>query len=89
MHAPSDTGDPRSPLSPREREVLRLLAQGYTNQQIAQWISVSVKTAETYRSRIGEKLGVRGRAELTRYAFESGLLTPDRVSPEDYQLALR
>jgi two-component system, NarL family, response regulator NreC len=72
---PTDKGASRGLLSPREREVLLLLAQGYTNQQAAKWMLVSVKTVETYRARIAQKLGLHSRAELTRYAMESGLLT--------------
>jgi DNA-binding NarL/FixJ family response regulator len=64
-------------LSRREREVLRLLAQGHSNQQIATRISVSVKTVETYRTRLSEKLGLKGRAELYRFAVESGILNPE------------
>jgi len=63
-------------LSQREREVLRLLAQGHSNQQIAAQISVSVKTVETYRTRLSEKLGLKGRAALYRFAVESGILDP-------------
>jgi two-component system response regulator NreC len=73
-------------LSPRERQVLRLLAQGYTNQQAAKWMRVSVKTVETYRARIAQKLGLHSRAELTRYALESGLLTPDSLTSESSKL---
>ena len=62
-----------APLSPREREVLDLIAQGYTNQQIADRFGLSVKTIETHRSRLVEKLGLRSRAELVRYALDSGL----------------
>jgi two-component system, NarL family, response regulator NreC len=76
----ADKGARGSLLSPREREVLHLLAQGYTNQQAAKWIMVSVKTVETYRTRIAQKLGLHSRAELTRYALESGLLTPDSLT---------
>jgi two-component system response regulator NreC len=65
-------------LSRREREVLGLLAQGYSNQQIATQINVSVKTVETHRTRLSEKLGLKGRAELYRFAVESGILDPDR-----------
>src|SRR5919108_3509746 len=83
---PAGRGVPRSLLSPREREVLRLLAQGYTNQQAAKWIMVSVKTVETYRARIAQKLGLNSRAELTRYALESGLLTPDSLTSESSKL---
>jgi two-component system response regulator NreC len=76
---PAGSGVRGGLLSPREREVLRLLAQGYTNQQAAKWIGVSVKTVETYRARIAQKLGLHSRAELTRYALESGFLTPDSL----------
>jgi two-component system, NarL family, response regulator NreC len=65
-------------LSQREREVLRLLAQGHSNHQIANQIKVSVKTVETYRTRLSKKLGLKGRAELYRFAVESGILNPDR-----------
>ena len=64
-------------LSRREREVLRLLAQGHSNQQIADRIRVSVKTVETYRTRLRQKLGLKERAELYRFAVESGILTPE------------
>jgi len=64
-------------LSRREREVLRLLAQGYSNQQIATQIKVSVKTVETHRTRLSEKLGLKGRAELYRFAVESGILASE------------
>jgi DNA-binding NarL/FixJ family response regulator len=60
-------------LSQREREVLELVAQGYTNQQIADHLGLSVKTVETYRARLVEKLGLQSRAELVRYALDSGL----------------
>ena len=64
----------RSPLSEREREVLRLVAQGHTNQEIANRLSLSVKTVETYRARLMTKLGLRTRADLVRYALSVGLL---------------
>ncbi|MBI4749761.1 MAG: response regulator transcription factor [Acidobacteria bacterium] len=67
-------------LSQREREVLQLLAQGYTNQQVAASLSVSIKTAETYRARVFQKLGFRDRVDLVRYAVEIGILTPDKLS---------
>jgi len=80
---------PRNLLSPREEEVLLLVAQGYTNPQVAKRICVGVKTVETYRSRIAEKLELRSRAELTRYALESGLLTPDRCTSKAHHFALK
>ena len=64
-------------LSEREKEVLHLLARGYTNQQIADALFLSVKTIETYRARLMEKLELRTRAELVRYALQKGLLTRD------------
>ena len=74
----SRRGKQPTELSRREREVLRLLAQGHSNKQVADQIRVSVKTVETYRTRLREKLGLKERAELYRFAVESGLLNPDR-----------
>jgi len=62
------------PLSDREREVLRLLALGHTNQEIARHLYISVRTAETHRSHIMQKLRLSSRADLVRYAIEQGLL---------------
>lgn len=62
------------PLSDREREVLHLLALGYTNQEIAKQLYISVRTAETHRAHITQKLGLGTRAELVRYALANGLL---------------
>jgi two-component system response regulator NreC len=62
------------PLSDREREVLRLLALGHTNQEIATMLYISVRTAETHRAHIMQKLRLQTRAELVRYALSQGLL---------------
>jgi two-component system response regulator NreC len=62
------------PLSDREREVLRLLALGHTNQEIAKMLFISVRTAETHRAHIMQKLRLTTRAELVRYALQHGLL---------------
>ena len=62
------------PLSEREREVLRLLALGHTNQEIAQQLFISVRTAETHRAHIMQKLRLQSRADLVRYALAQGLL---------------
>jgi two-component system response regulator NreC len=62
------------PLSEREREVLRLLALGHTNQEIATLLYVSVRTAESHRAHIMQKLRLQTRAELVRYALAHGLL---------------
>ncbi len=64
-------------LSNRERQVLKLVALGYTNRQIADKLFLSVKTVETYRARMQEKLGIRGRAALVRYALSEGLLVEE------------
>ena len=62
------------PLSDREREVLRLLALGHTNQEIAKMLYISVRTAETHRAHIMQKLRLSTRAELVRYAIANELL---------------
>jgi two-component system response regulator NreC len=64
------------PLSDREREVLRLLALGHTNQEIAKELFISVRTAEAHRAHIMQKLRLSSRAELVRYALDEGLLQP-------------
>jgi DNA-binding NarL/FixJ family response regulator len=61
-------------LSSRESEVLSLIAMGHTDQQIADKLFLSIKTVQTYKSRLKEKLKVKGRAELVRYAIQHGLL---------------
>jgi DNA-binding NarL/FixJ family response regulator len=65
------------PLSDREREVLRLLALGHTNQEIAKLLFISVRTAETHRAHIMQKLRLETRAELVRYALDQRLLEPE------------
>ena len=62
------------PLTDREREVLRLLALGHTNQEIAKNLFLSVRTVETHRAHIMQKLRLTTRAELVQYAMEQGLL---------------
>ncbi len=77
-------GKPAAGLSEREREVLILVAKGHTNKEIADRLFLSVKSIETYRARLTEKLGLRTRAELVRYALEIGLLGPETNSlPQD------
>jgi len=83
---PVGGGDAAPHLSQREQEVLDLVAQGYTNQQIADRLGLSVKTVETYRARLVQKLGLRSRAELLRYAMDTGLFGrreggPDKAGP--------
>jgi DNA-binding NarL/FixJ family response regulator len=69
-------------LSDRELQVLRLVARGYTSAQIAKQISVGVKTVETYRSRFAEKLGLRTRSDVIRFAVQMGLLTAEALESE-------
>ena len=77
VHDKRTSRDQYELLSQREREVLRLVVLGYTNRQIADQLFLSVKTVETYRSRVMEKLGLKSRAALVRYALHRGLLDHD------------
>jgi len=74
-------GDPRELLSRREYEVLALLARGHTHQAIADRLALSIKTVETYLARLTAKLGLRGRADLVRYAIETGILDREPATP--------
>lgn len=69
--------DPLARLSAREREVLQLLAEGHTGAQIAERLSLSQKTVETYRARLVEKLGIRDVAGLVRFAIQRGIVSLD------------
>jgi two-component system response regulator NreC len=69
MHGPSGAA-----LSERELEVLRLIALGYTNSEIAKQLYLSARTVETHRANLQAKLGLTGRPELVRYALERGLI---------------
>jgi two-component system, NarL family, response regulator NreC len=71
----ASTTAPADALSDREREVLAAVARGYTNQQIADEVCLSVKTIESYRSRLMRKLGLKDRADLVRVAVSLGLVT--------------
>jgi two-component system response regulator NreC len=62
--------------------VLRLVARGHTSAQIAKEIFAGVKTVETYRSRFAEKLGLRTRSDVIRFAVQMGLLTPETLESE-------
>jgi DNA-binding NarL/FixJ family response regulator len=64
------------PLTPRELEILKLIAEAYTSREIADALVISVKTVERHRANIMEKLGMRDRVELTRYAIRRGLIEP-------------
>jgi DNA-binding NarL/FixJ family response regulator len=67
-------GDPGDPLTPRELEVVKLIAEAYTNRQIAETLKVSEKTVESHRANVLSKLGMRDRVELVRYAIRRGLV---------------
>jgi DNA-binding NarL/FixJ family response regulator len=64
------------PLTPREQQIVKLIAESNTNRQIAELLTISEKTVETHRSNILEKLGMRDRVELTRYAIRRGFVEP-------------
>ena len=74
VKAPPNVAQKASELSERETEVARLTAAGHGNKEIANRLDLSVKTVETYRARCMEKLGIKSRAELVRYAFQQGWL---------------
>jgi two-component system, NarL family, response regulator NreC len=61
-------------LTPREMDVLKLIVQGYTNRQIGEELSISIRTVESHRANLSEKLGLHSRVELVRYARENGLI---------------
>jgi DNA-binding NarL/FixJ family response regulator len=68
--------DELEPLSPRELEVLKLIAEGSSSKEIAATLVLSIKTVERHRANILKKLGMRDRVELTRYAIRRGLIEP-------------
>jgi DNA-binding NarL/FixJ family response regulator len=74
QHPERTHDDPYGRLTPREREVFHLIAEGLTTKEIARRLDISVKTAENHRGRVLEKLDVRNTAELVRYASRKGLL---------------
>jgi DNA-binding NarL/FixJ family response regulator len=67
---------PAVPLTPREEEVVKLIAEAYTNTQIAEILHLSEKTVESHRANVLRKLGMRDRVELVRYAIKRGLVEP-------------
>lgn len=74
QHPERDLGDPYGKLTPREREVFHLIAEGLTTKEIAKRLGISTKTGENHRARVLAKLDVRNSAELVRYALRMGLL---------------
>ena len=67
---------PEDPLTPRESEIVKLIAEGHSSKQIAELLVISDKTVERHRANILEKLGLRDRVDLTRYAIRRGLIEP-------------
>ena len=67
---------PEEPLTPREQEVLKLIAEAHTNREIAEVLHLSEKTVESHRDNLLRKLGMRDRVELVRYAIRRGLVEP-------------
>jgi DNA-binding NarL/FixJ family response regulator len=67
---------PREELTPRESEIVKLIAEGYSSKEIATALTISVKTVERHRSNILATLGMRDRTQLTRYAIRAGLIEP-------------
>jgi DNA-binding NarL/FixJ family response regulator len=75
-HAHGSAPSREHPLTPREEEVTKLIAEGHTTREIAQMLVLSEKTVERHRANILEKLGLRDRVDLTRYAIRRGLVEP-------------
>jgi DNA-binding NarL/FixJ family response regulator len=75
-HAHEGGPDRENPLTPREEEVTKLIAEGHTSKEIAALLVLSEKTVERHRANILEKLGLRDRVDLTRYAIRRGLIDP-------------
>jgi DNA-binding NarL/FixJ family response regulator len=71
------TASSQKPLTPRQREVLQLIAEGSTTKAVAKKLGISVKTAESYRAELMQALDIHDIAGLTRYAIRTGLITPD------------
>ncbi len=78
LHDSARTGDyaRENPLTPRESEVVKLVAEGHSSREIAAELVISEKTVERHRANVLEKLGMRDRVELTRYAIRTGLVEP-------------
>jgi DNA-binding NarL/FixJ family response regulator len=74
--AESGEAMPKDPLTPREVEVVKLIAEGHTSEEIAGQLFISKKTVDRHRANVLEKLGMRNRVELTRYAIRRGLVEP-------------
>jgi DNA-binding NarL/FixJ family response regulator len=76
--APTESADPAALLTPRQREILQLVAEGRSTKEVAQLLELSVKTVETHRAQIMERLDIHDLAGLVRYAVRAGLVSPER-----------
>jgi two-component system response regulator NreC len=74
VQPPSAQFSSLEPLTSREKEILKLIVEGYTNRQIGEHLSISIRTVEGHRSNISDKLGLHSRVELVRYAREHGMI---------------
>lgn len=77
FHPDEQLDDPYSRLTSREREVLQLVAEGYTGQEIAKRLSISRRTVEQHRANVMRKLGLQNQREIVRYAIKKGILSID------------
>jgi DNA-binding NarL/FixJ family response regulator len=75
--APGATADPYDTLTDREKQVLKLVAEGRSNKEVAELLGISVKTAMSHREHVMEKLGVHNRTELVRFALRKGVIRVD------------
>lgn len=75
--------DPYESLTPREREVLQLTAEGHNNATVADYLGISLRTAETHRGTLMRKLGLHSQADVMHYALERGLLVPPLIASEE------
>lgn len=81
LWGPDQQKEPEDMLTVREREVLRLAAEGRTNADVAALLFISRRTVETHRARAMKKLGLRNHVELARYAIERGIVPPNPQPP--------
>jgi DNA-binding NarL/FixJ family response regulator len=72
------TGDPYDSLTQRERQVLKLVAEGRSNKEVASFLDISIKTAMTHREHLMKKLGLHNRTDLTRFAMRRGIIAGER-----------
>lgn len=75
LESPRDTQDPLARLTPRQREILQLVVEGHKTREIADMLNVSIKTIETHRAQLMDRLGIHDVAGLVRYAIRIGLIT--------------